>query len=134
MIGNLSEEMLDLVLETLPVQISVLDADDKVVAWNKHATRIFKRAEAVLGRDVKDCHPKKSLDKVQTLLREMKAGTRDKAGFWIDLALEPGGEKHKILIEYFALRRADGRYLGCVECSQEIADLQALRGEKRLLD
>jgi len=134
MIGNLSEEMLDLVLETLPVQISVLDADDRVAGWNKHATRIFKRPEAVLGRDVKDCHPKKSLDKVQTLLREMKAGTRDKAGFWIDLALEPGGEKHKILIEYFALRSADGRYLGCVECSQEISDIQALRGEKRLLD
>ncbi|MBN1670726.1 MAG: PAS domain-containing protein [Kiritimatiellae bacterium] len=134
MIGTLPGEVLEALLETLPVEFSIVDAEDKVVAWNRHATRIFKRPESVIGRNVRDCHPKKSLDKVETILREMKAGERDKARFWIDLPLGPNGEKQKVLIEYYALRTPAGEYLGCLECSQNIGELQALSGEKRLLD
>ena len=134
MIGNLTGDLLDAVLETLPIQFSVIDADDKVVAWNKHETRLFKRPEAVLGKDVRDCHPPKSLAMVEQLLDEMKAGTRDSARFWIDMAVAEGGEKHKILIEYFALRDADGQYLGCLESGQDTTDARALEGEHRLLD
>ena len=64
MIGKLPDNVLEAVLETLPMEFSVLDADDKVLAWNKHDSRIFKRPEGVVGRDVKNCHPKRSLDKV----------------------------------------------------------------------
>lgn len=134
MIGKLPEDVLDALLETLPVELSVLDADDKVLAWNKHGTRIFKRPEAVVGRDVRNCHPKKSLEKVETILDEMKAGSRDKARFWIDLPLGEGGEAHKVMIEYYALRDGDGNYLGCMEASQDITELQALKGQSRLLD
>jgi DUF438 domain-containing protein len=132
--GTLPRELLDALLETLPVEFSVVDADDKVAAWNKHESRIFKRPEAVIGKDVHQCHPKKSLDKVETILREMKANKRDRARFWIDLAIGPGGKKQKVMIEYLALRSADGKYLGCLEASQNIADIQSLAGEKRLMD
>jgi len=121
-------------LETVPVEFSVLDADDQVLGWNKHETRIFKRPEAVVGRNVRKCHPEKSLAKVEQILSEMKAGKRDKAEFWIDLPIGPGGEKHKILIRYFALRNKSGKYLGCLEASQDIHGIQKLSGEKRLLD
>jgi len=133
MIGQLTGDVLDAVLETMPLQISIIDADDKVLAWNKHEMRLFKRPEAVLGRDVRDCHPKKSLPMVEQLLDEMKAGTRDSARFWIDMAVEEGGEKHKILIEYYALRAADGTYLGCLEAARDVTDARALEGEHRLL-
>jgi len=76
MIGKLPSDVLEAVLETVPVEFSVLDADDKVLAWNKHETRIFKRPEAVVGRDVRNCHPKKSLHKVEQILSEMKSGER----------------------------------------------------------
>jgi PAS domain S-box-containing protein len=132
--GDLQQEILDAVLETLPVEFSVVDANDKVVAWNKHETRIFKRPEAVVGRDMHNCHPKKSLDKVETILREMKANKRDRARFWIDLPIGPEGKKQKVLIEYFALRAKDRKYLGCLEASQNIAEIQGLAGEKRLMD
>ena len=79
MIGRLPENVLEAVLETIPIEFSVLDADDKVLAWNKHKTRIFKRPAGVLGRGVARCHPKKSLDKVEKILREMKEGKREKA-------------------------------------------------------
>jgi len=134
MIGKLPEEILQAVLETIPLEFSVIDGNERVLAWNKHATRIFKRPEAVVGRDVRNCHPKKSLGKVEQILSEMKAGKRDKARFYIDLPLGPKQEKQKVLIEYYALRDEHGKYLGCLEASQNIAEIQKLSGEKRLLD
>ncbi|MBS3777849.1 MAG: PAS domain-containing protein [Candidatus Thermoplasmatota archaeon] len=133
MIGKLSDKYLQKILETLPVEFSVLDKDDKVLAWNKHNTRIFKRPEAVVGRDVRNCHPKKSLSKVKQIIEEMKQGTRDKARFWIDMQLEDG-KQHKIMIEYYALRDQQGNYMGCLEASQDITDIQSLQGQKRLLE
>ncbi len=134
MIGKLPDNVLEAILETLPVEFSVLDADDKVLAWNKHTTRIFKRSEAVVGRDVRNCHPKNSLEKVEKILSEMKEGKREKARFWIDLPLGENKEKQKVMIEYYALRDKDGNYLGCLEASQNIQEIQGLEGEKRLLD
>jgi len=134
MIGKLPEDILQAFLETIPLEFSVIDRNEKVLAWNKHSTRIFKRPEAVVGRDVQNCHPKKSLGKVEQILKEMKAGKRDNARFYIDLPLGPNQEKQKVLIEYYALRDEQGKYLGCLEASQNIAELQKLSGEKRLLD
>ena len=140
MIGKLDEKMLEAVLETIPLEFSVLDKDDKVLAWNKHETRIFKRPPAVIGRDVRDCHPKKSLDKVEKILSDMKSGKIDKTRFWIDLPVNQNQSeknnknKDKILIEYYALRDPKGKYLGCLESTQDISEIQALKGEKRLLD
>ncbi len=134
MIGKLPENILHAILETIPIEFSVIDKSEKVLAWNKHTTRIFKRPEAVVDRDVRNCHPKKSLGKVEQILQEMKAGKRDKARFYIDLPLGPNSQKEKVLIEYYALRDESGNYLGCLEASQNIAEIQKLSGEKRLLD
>jgi len=134
MVGKLSEEVLEAVLETVPVEFSVIDAEDKVLAWNKHESRIFKRRTGVLGRDVRDCHPKRSLHKVEALLQQMKEGKRDKARFWIDLGVGAEQKEQKVLIEYFALRGNSGQYLGCLEVTQDITELQGITGEKRLLD
>lgn len=134
MIGTLPEDVLQAVLETVPLEFSIVDANDVVLAWNRHETRIFKRPQAVVGRNVRNCHPPKSLEKVEKILDEMKAGTRDCAQFWIDLPLGENGQKQKVLIEYYALRGKDGAYLGCMECSRNISEIQSLSGEKRLLD
>ncbi|RLF62438.1 MAG: hypothetical protein DRN16_01545 [Thermoplasmata archaeon] len=130
--GELSKEILESLLETIPIEFSVLDENDKVLAWNKHETRVFKRSPGVIGRDVRNCHPKKSMDKVEAILKEMKEGKRDVAEFWIDLPID--GEKHKIFIRYFALRNKEGEYLGCLEVTQDVTEIQKLKGEKRLLD
>ena len=131
-VGKLSEAVLSALLDTLPVEFSVTDEHDKVLAWNRHETRVFRRSANVLGRDVRDCHPKQSLDKVERILSEMKAGTREKAEFWIDLKVD--GAPEKVLIQYFALRDGAGKFLGCLECSQKISHIQGLSGQQRLLD
>ena len=129
--GRIPKEVLESLLETIPVEFSILDENDKVLAWNKHETRIFKRPEGVIGRDVRNCHPKKSLEKVEQIIQEMKEGKRDVAEFHIDLPISNG--KRKILIRYFALRE-NKKYLGCLEVTQDITDIQKIKGEKRLLD
>ena len=134
MVGKLSAEILDVLLETIPVEFSIVDAADNVLAWNRHETRIFKRPLGVVGRNVADCHPKKSLEKVQAIIGEMKNGRREKASFWIDLPIGPGQEKNKVLIEYYAWREKQGTYLGCLEASRNVHDILSLEGEKRLLD
>ncbi|TXT62993.1 MAG: hypothetical protein BAJALOKI1v1_810007 [Promethearchaeota archaeon] len=136
MIGELPRNILNSMLQTIPMEFSVLDKNDKVLAWNKHDTRIFKRPKGVVGKDVRNCHPQKSLHKVEQILTEFKDGSRDKARFWIDLNLEgkDASQSQKILIEYYALRDTEGVYLGCVEITQNITELQSITGEKRLLD
>lgn len=134
MIGKLSTEMTEALLETIPIEFSVVDSEDRVTAWNRHKTRIFKRPEGVIGRNVRDCHPKKSLGKVEKILSEMKENKMDSARFWIDIPVGENKEKHKVLIQYFALRDASGRYLGCMEATQDIHDIQQIKGEKRLLE
>ncbi|MEA3342573.1 MAG: PAS domain-containing protein [archaeon] len=134
MIGKLPDDVLNTVLETIPIEFSVIDENDKVLAWNRHETRLFKRPAGIIGRDVRDCHPKKSIGKVEQILKEMKEGKRDKARFWIDLPIGENKEKHKILIQYFALRDKDSKYLGCLEATQDISSIQKITGEKRLMD
>ena len=134
MIGKISEKELEAVLETIPLEFSVLDKNDKVLAWTKHETRIFKRPAAAVGRDVRKCHPPKSLSKVEQILSEMKQGKRDMAQFYIDLPIGKNQEKNKIMIQYFALRDKNKNYLGCLEASQNITPIQNIKGEKRLLD
>jgi DUF438 domain-containing protein len=130
----MNEKVLGAIVETIPGEITVIDENDEVIGWNKHDKRIFKRAATSMQRNFRDCHPRESLWKVEQIVEEMKAGTRDKARFWIDLPLGPGGAKHKVLIEFFALRAVDGSYVGCLEHTMDIEELRQLEGEKRLLD
>jgi PAS domain S-box-containing protein len=127
-IENLNKETLEAVLNTIPVEISFVDEDDAVRYFNKDGDRIFPRPRSVIGRKVQDCHPEKSVHKVQQILDEMKAGSRDVAEFWINL------KGMKVLIRYFAVRDSKGKYLGCLEVSQDITDIQKINGERRLLD
>ncbi len=134
MIGTPTIEMYEKIIEAIPLDVSVLDKDDKVLGWNNHENRIFKRPKSALGNDVRNCHPKKSLSKVEQILDEMKEGKRDSATFYIDLPIGKNKEKNKVLIQYFAIRGKNGEYEGCLEASQNITPHQEIKGQKRLLD
>ncbi len=132
--GQIPEPVLSALLDTLPIEFSIVAANDKVMAWNRHETRLFRRVENVLGRDVRLCHPSKSLQSVEKIISEMKQGARESAEFWLDLRVPGQEELEKVLIQYFALRDPSGRYLGCLECTQKVSHIQRLKGQKRLLD
>ena len=125
--GVLSEEELKSVLDALPVDITFIDKDDKVRFFNRFEDRIFKRPVSVIGRRIQDCHPKKSLAKVEQILKDFKDKKRKVAEFWINL------EEKLIYIRYFPVYTDGGKYLGCLEVSQDINDVKKIKGEKRLL-
>jgi hypothetical protein len=133
MIDRMNETVVRAILETIPQEITVIDHNDEVIGWNKHETRLFHRPITSMGVNFRNCHPKESLDKVEAIVKEMKDKKRDKARFWIDLPIGPAKEKHKILIEFFALRDPQGNYLGCLECTQDVEDIRKLEGQQRLL-
>lgn len=119
MVGEkLSDEFLDTILEALPVDITVIDGDDRIVGWTKHETRMFKRAESVLGKDVRSCHHESSLPAIESLLRQLKSGEKEKVEFRIDGPAKPGSEKCVIWVVYSALRNGSGTYLGCLETTR----------------
>lgn len=128
MIENLNKEQIKGILEAIPVEISFVDENDLVRFWNKHETRIFKRPISVLGKSVRNCHPERSLHKVNQILADFKSGKRDSAEFWIDL------RGRKVYIRYFAVRDEAGRYLGTLEATQDITEIKRIEGEKRLLE
>ncbi len=126
--GTLSHEVLQGIFNTLPFDITFVDKDDKVQFYSESGDRIFGRTPAVIGRTVQACHPQKSLHKVQQILDDFRAGKRKTAEFWINL------KDQFIYIRYFAVHDNKGKYLGCLEVSQDITNIRALKGEKRLLD
>jgi uncharacterized protein len=126
--GRLSPTELTSLLDTLPVDITFVDADDKVKYFSQSKDRIFVRATSVIGRDVKNCHPPQSVHKVEKIVRDFKDGTRDHADFWIEL------NGKLIYIRYFAVRDHSGRFLGTLEVTQDLTEIRQISGERRLLD
>ena len=126
--GYMLPEQINWLLKFMPVDITYVDENDIVIFYNRGDNRVFPRSAGIIGREVKFCHPPKSVDQVLMILREFKAGRRDEAEFWIEF-------KGKFIhIRYFAIRDDEGTYKGVIEVSQDVTDIRALKGQQRLLD
>lgn len=125
--GYFTVEELESMLNTLPVDITFVDKNDTVKYFSQGKERIFARTKAVIGRSVQNCHPPASVHVVEKIVEDFKSGKKDHEDFWIKR-----GDKY-VLIRYFAVRNKDGEYLGTLEFTQDIAPIQAIEGEKRLL-
>jgi hypothetical protein len=128
----MTPEMVKALIETIPAEITVIDANDEVAGWNKHETRLFKRPMAAMGMNFRQCHPQKSLALVERLVAELSAARQ--RDFWIDLEVVKGEPRHKILIEFHALRDDKKNYLGCLEFTQDVTGIRNLEGQRRLMD
>ncbi|WP_416353437.1 DUF438 domain-containing protein [Agrilactobacillus fermenti] len=125
--GTMDLAQLTNVLSVLPVDVTFVDDQDIVRWFSDNGDRVFPRTKAVIGRAVVNCHPPKSMDKVQKILDDFRDHKNDHADFWINLH----GEKF-VYIRYFAVRDSDENYLGCLEVSQDVTEIRNLEGEKRL--
>jgi DUF438 domain-containing protein len=126
---GLDREVLAAMLNSLPIELSFVDADDRVRYFShENGQKIFGRIRGAIGTHVENCHPSRSVHMVKQILADFKAGTRDVAEFWIDLG------PRKVHIRYWPVRSPDGTYLGCMETVQDVAPIQKLTGQKRLLD
>ncbi len=135
MLDNMDDKLLNAMYDTLPVEVTIIDANDRVVSWNRHNNRLFYRPEVCMGLDFRECHPEESLDLVEKIVSEMKSGKRNTARFWIDMHVDKEKKiTHKVQIEFFALRDINSNYIGCMECTMDVEDIMHLEGERRLLD
>ena len=126
--GYMLPEQINLLLKFMPVDITYVDENDVVIFYNRGDDRVFPRSAGIIGREVKFCHPPKSVGQVLMILREFKAGRRDEAEFWIEF-------KGKFIhIRYFAIRDDEGVYKGVIEVSQDVTHIRGLQGQQRLLD
>ena len=126
--GNMSIKQALLMLNQLPVDITLIDENDRVIYYSDPANRVFTRSKAIIGREVQKCHPPESMHIVNQLLDSFKKGEKKKESFWVNV------KDKMILIEYFALYDSSGTYAGTVEVSQDVSEIRELKGEKRLLD
>ena len=125
--GGFSAEELLCILNTLPLDITFVDKDDKVKYFSQSAERIFQRNRAILNRDVRHCHPPASAHVVDKIIEDFRTGKQNTAPFWINM----GGKL--IHIEYFALRNDKGEYMGTLEVSHNVSPYLELQGEQRIL-
>ena len=126
--GRMTLEQINLMLTHLPVDLTFVNENDRVAYYSEGPERIFPRSPAIIGREVRNCHPPKSVHLVNKILDAFKSGSRNTAEFWIEL----GGKF--IYIRYFAVRDAGGYYRGCLEVSQDLTQIRKLEGQQRLLD
>lgn len=126
--GYMTSEQLNLMLQFMPVDLTYVDENDRVVFYNRGEDRVFPRSAGIIGREVKFCHPPKSVDTVLRILEAFKKGTQDTSQFWIDF------KGRKIHIRYFAIRDEHNNYKGVIEMSQDITEILKLEGQNRLLN
>ena len=125
--GEMKTEELTALLNTLPFDITFVDKDDKVKYFSEGKNRAFPRTRTILGRNVSNCHPPASVHIVEKIVEDFKNGVKDEEDFWIRM-----GKKY-ILIRYYAVRSEAGEYLGVLEVTQDIDEIQNITGEKRLM-
>lgn len=125
--GSFTIDELTVLLNALPADITFVDKNDKVKYFTQGSHRIFDRNRAILGRDVRMCHPPHSMHIVDQILNDFKSGKENAAPFWIQM------QGKFIYITYLPLRDKDNNYMGTIEFSQDLTALRALEGEQRLL-
>jgi uncharacterized protein len=125
--GNLTIEQLVGIFATLPVDVTFVDADDRVAYFSEGPDRVFARSKAIIGRKVQHCHPPRSVDIVDRIVTDFREGRQNVAEFWITL------DGKFVHIRYFAVRDSQNRYLGTLEVTQDLTRVRALEGERRLL-
>ena len=125
--GQLTLEQINLIYQHMPVDLSYVDENELVCFYTDTKHRVFPRSKNVIGRDVKNCHPKASVHIVEEIIKKFRSGEQDKAEFWInkpDLF---------IYIVYYAVRDEKGKFRGVLEMMQDCTHIRSLQGSQTLL-
>lgn len=111
--GHMSVEQLAAMLNTIPLEITFVDADDINRFFNE-GPKVFKRPGMAIDRDVFSCHPPKIEPMVRGIIASFRSGERDSVPIWMN----KGGRD--MLVTYMAVRDVAGTYLGTMEIVQDM--------------
>jgi len=127
-VGGLTGEQINMMLKVLPLDISYVDENDRVLYYSQGKERMFPRSPGIIGRTVQNCHPPKSAHIVQKIIDSFRNKEKDEAEFYFTMN---GRFLH---IRYFPVYDENGEYKGVIEAGQDLTEIRALEGEQRLLD
>ncbi len=125
--GSLVPEEINAILNTIPLDMTFVDKNDKVKYFTQGKERIFDRPITIIGREVSMCHPPSSVHIVEKIVEDLRSGKKDNEDFWIKMG------PMFVYIRYFAVRNKAGEFLGTLEFTQNIKPILELEGEKRLM-
>ena len=111
--GHMTIRQLTALLNTIPLEISFIDAEDRNCYFNE-GPKVFKRAQMALGRSVFTCHPPKVETMVRRIIGEFREGTLDR----VPVPMDKGGRT--MLVTYMAVRDESGEYMGTMELVQDM--------------
>ena len=126
--GKMTILELEKLLNILPIDITFVNKNNRVVYVSQNENRIFDRPLTVIGREVKFCHPPHSVHIVEKLLADFKSKEKRSEFFWIHF------NNMYVYIQYYAIYDDNDDYIGVVEVTQNISDIQKITGEKRLVE
>ena len=125
--GKLTLEQINLIYRHLPVDLSYVDENETVCFYSDTEHRVFPRSKNVIGRNVKNCHPRASVHIVEEIIEKFRSGEQDSAEFWIN---KPG---IFIYILYTAVRDENGKFRGILEMMQDCTHIRSLTDSQTLL-
>ena len=125
--GKLTLEQINLLFRHLPVDLSYVDENELVKFYSDTPHRIFPRSANVIDREVKNCHPAKSVHVVEEIVEKFRSGEQNQAEFWIN---KPG---LFIYVIYTAVRDEHGKFRGVLEMMQDCTHIRELEGSRTLL-
>ena len=114
--GELTVKQLSGIFSLLPVDITFIDAEDKLRFFMNEG-HIFPRPKAALGRDVYECHPPQIVPVVKNLIADFRAKKRDS----LEVARYIMGKP--VMVKYMAVYDQDDEYIGTVEVVQNCASI-----------
>ena len=103
--GHMTVEQLTALLNTIPLEITFVDADNINRFFNE-GPKVFKRPGMAIDREVFSCHPPKIEPMVRQIIDDFRNNRRDEVPVW----MEKGGST--MLVKYMAVRDKSGAYLG----------------------
>ncbi|BAK46715.1 hypothetical protein CXIVA_07480 [Clostridium sp. SY8519] len=111
--GHMTVEQLTALLNTIPMEITFVDADNINRFFNE-GPKVFKRPGMAIDREVFSCHPPKIEPMVRQIIEDFRNGRQDCVPVW----MEKGGRT--MLVKYMAVRDAEGNYVGTAEFVQDM--------------
>ena len=111
--GHMTVEQLTALLNTIPIEITFVDAENINRFFNE-GPKVFKRPGMAIDREVFTCHPPKIEPMVRQIIDSFRDGSQDSVPIWMNK------NGRSMLVTYMAVRDKAGKYLGTVELVQDM--------------
>ena len=99
-----------LILDTVPVAVTVTDAKGYILYFNQYSQNVLDRRPEYIGRDIRFCHKDTtSIEKIDSIFEALRSGEKSEVYY------EAMREGARFAVTVRPLRK-EGRFLGCVHC------------------